>query len=157
MFYSQRWYQYHFDVWILVRVKISNCISRLFWFGTGLPVFKKCEAYFLKEAKAAALQELRPDCHREGGKSNEFKSESKYHRVFANNSPNPMIVIIMEIYHSWFLKPAATGLKALCSFFFYNHVSLSGFKILMRLPWGMPPWRLEAIFFLVYCINCNHV
>ena len=69
---------------------LRNCISRLFWFGTGLPVFKKCEAYFLKEAKAAALQELRPDCHREGGKSNEFKRESKCHRVFALNVPNPI-------------------------------------------------------------------
>jgi hypothetical protein len=40
----------------MFRVEISNCISRLFWFGSGLPEFKKCEAYFLKEAKAAALQ-----------------------------------------------------------------------------------------------------
>ena len=46
----------------------------------------------MKEAKAAALQELRPDCHREGGECNEFKRESKYRRGFANNVPNPIKV-----------------------------------------------------------------
>jgi hypothetical protein len=41
---------------IILRVEHSNCISRIFWFGSGLPEFKKCAAYFLKEEKAAALQ-----------------------------------------------------------------------------------------------------
>ena len=42
---------------IHLRVENSNCISRLFWFGFGLPEFKKMRSnIFLKEAKVAALQ-----------------------------------------------------------------------------------------------------
>jgi len=42
---------------IVLRVEHSNCIRRLFWFGSGLPEFKKMRSnIFLKEAKAAALQ-----------------------------------------------------------------------------------------------------
>jgi hypothetical protein len=44
----------------------------------------------LKEAKAAALQELRPDCYREGGKSFEIKRESKYRKTFAPYLGNPI-------------------------------------------------------------------
>jgi hypothetical protein len=42
---------------IILRVEHSNCISRIFWFGSGSPEFKKMRSnIFLKEAKDAALQ-----------------------------------------------------------------------------------------------------
>ena len=40
----------------MVRVKISNCISRLFWFGTDVVGIQKMRSLFFEEAKAAALQ-----------------------------------------------------------------------------------------------------
>jgi hypothetical protein len=41
----------------LLRVEYSNCIRCIFWFGSGLPEFKKMRSnIFLKEAKAASLQ-----------------------------------------------------------------------------------------------------
>ena len=41
---------------VLFRVLTSNCISRLFWFGSSEAGIQKKRSAFLKEAKAAALQ-----------------------------------------------------------------------------------------------------
>jgi hypothetical protein len=55
------------------RIKTSNCVSCLFWFGSdAIGIQKNAQQIFLKEAKAAASQLRSPAGW--GGENDEFKS-----------------------------------------------------------------------------------
>ncbi len=61
------------------RIKTSNCVSCLFWFGSDvIGIQKNAQHIFLKEAKAAASQlRSHAGC---GGESYEFK-RTNYQRI----------------------------------------------------------------------------
>ena len=65
-------------------VRFSPPVTGLAAFFGSVPPkagLKKCVAYFFKEAKTAALHEMRPDLNREGGESSKMKEVNLFRKV----------------------------------------------------------------------------